>query len=121
MIEKTRFIECAKALKAYYDWEVQCRAIGFYAEEAPAAEVANMLWQAMIEFDNDQAYDARIDVDWIAELMFGEQEVHKVEWGGRKFCVVDWASLYDFLAYRHEHWDDEPNKDWRGEFCAWRG
>lgn len=120
MIEKQRFIECAKALKAYYNWETECCALGFHIEEGPAADVANMLWMAMIDFDEVQAYDQRIDVDWIAELMFGMDETHEVDWGGQHFLVTDWASLYDFLAYRHEHWEDEPFKDWREEARAWK-
>ena len=103
---KEQFCICAKTLQEYSLWERKLYECGMDLTGTPASDLAENIHAAMVEFNPDWAYDAKLEFDWIIEWCFGE--IQGTRRHGKDFILDSPAALYDFLVFMNEHgWEDE--------------
>ena len=97
---RCEFIECAKALKSYRNWENELYCHQNDIRDTPAGKMADFLVD-LIEYQDDSAgdwsYDSVVGFDWVATWCSAPSIDSGFERNGQRIYLNDAGVLYDFI------------------------
>ena len=117
---RCEFIECAKALKSYWNWEKELYRHQIDISNTPAGKMADFLVD-LIEYQGDStgdwSYDSVMGFNWVTTWCSAPPIDFGFERKGQWIYLNDAGALYDFVEeMRSLDWPEKvENRRWLDE------
>ena len=121
-MERKLWYECAETLRDYLRLENRLEKMDVDLSQSAAGELANKMFYALCDGDDDWAYDPIGETNWLLEWATADEDVvcfrrivhtaYGLEL--QDIYIVDARDLYNFIIeMRAENWPEKISEKWR--------
>lgn len=121
-MEQKLWYECAEALRDYLRFENKLEKMDVDLAQSAAGELANKMFYALCDGDDDWAYDPIGEINWLLEWAGADEDIvcfrrivhtaYGLEL--QDIYIGDARDLYNFIVeMRAENWPEKISEKWR--------
>jgi hypothetical protein len=102
MVTKSEFVECANALREYWNWENDLERMGIYLNESKAGQLADVMLNLLTQDYVNWGYDPKIGTYWVVTWCSAPQDQHEFARKRQWIYLPDAGALWDFVSEMSE-------------------